>query len=195
MPVAKKAAKAAKPAPAKGGAADRSVASRLAAKASGLKVPAHLTGAAEEPKQRVLPKGFKLPKTLAEAADAYYEAREARLKAERDAKALEDVEGELRDHLLREMPKSKTSTIGGKVCAVELKKKSVPKVEDWSKVYDAIVSDYVAHKKKKTGQEDAAFALLGRSIGKAAVEEAWEAGRQVPGVAAFPVTTLSVRKL
>jgi hypothetical protein len=204
MPVAKKAAKKAparklplgsvKTAALMGSLTDAAK-KRLAAKAGGLKVPAHMTGAPDEPKQRVLPKGFKLPKNLSEAADAYFQAREARLAAEKAAAGLEDVEGALRDHLLREMPKAHTSTIGGKVCAVELVSKKVPKVEDWSKVYGSIVAGYLEHKKRKTGQEDAAFSLLGKAIGKAAVQEAWEAGRQVPGVAAFPVTTLSTRKL
>ena len=201
MPVAKKAAKpaakkAAKPAAKKAGLpVDKSVLARLAAKSGGLKVPEHMAGAVEEPKKRVLPKGFKLPARLAEAADAYFLAREERLTAEKKAKELEDVEGALRDHLLREMPKANTSTVGGRVCAVELVRKEVPKVDDWSKVYGAIVSDYLDQKKRRTGHEDAAFSLLGRAIGKAAVQEAWEAGKSVPGVTAFKVTTLSLRKL
>lgn len=163
----------------------------LAKRAGKTKVPDDSTGSATRP----LPKGFKFPKTLAACADLYWETREKRLAAEKEIEAGKAVEAAMRDHLIATLPTQQASTIGGKLCKVTLVRKSVPKVTDWSLVYKKIVDDYQAHAKRRDGLQDSAFALVGKSIGRAAVQEAWDAGKQVPGVEAYPVVELSVSKL
>jgi hypothetical protein len=172
-------------------AAPSAVADKLAAKAGKTKIPKEMTG--EDPPPKPLPKGFKIPKTLAACADLYYEVRERRLAAEKAIDAEKAVESALQEHLIASLPKQEASGVSGRLCSVSVVQKEVPKVEDWSKVYAYIVEKY--QKGKRSGNQDAAFALLGRSIGKAAVQEAWAEKRKVPGVGSFKVTTLSVSKI
>lgn len=165
---------------------------KLAARAKAAVVAAPV---AEVKAPRVLPKDFKMPKTLAACADLYYEQRAKRLAIEKTAEEMKNIEGALKDRLIAELPKGEASGIAGKVCRVSVVTKDVPRVEDWGKYYAAIVADYQAHVRKKDGQQDGAFSLLQRSIGVAAVRERWENKVQVPGVGKFTVVDLSVSKL
>lgn len=166
----------------------------LADRAGKTKPPESMTG--EEPK-RVLPKGWKPPKTVAEMADAYFLQRAARLAKEKEIELDKAVEAELKDLLIAKLPGQKASGVAGRVCSVSVVQKSTWKIKQngWSDYYRFIVDQYSSHVKKKDGQQDAAFAYLNRAIGKAAVAEAVEAGVKVPGVEEFKFYDLSVSKL
>jgi len=138
---------------------------------------------------------FKAPKTLAAAADKVYELREERLGFSRQADAIKAEEGFLREHLIENIPKGDATGVVGKVVRVVIKTDVVPVADDWSKIYAHIVEDYLAHKKKKTGQHDGAFALLNKALNSASVKEQWEAGKAVPGVGKFNSKSLSINKL
>jgi hypothetical protein len=138
---------------------------------------------------------FKAPKTLAAAADKVYELREERLGYSRQADAIKAEEGFLREHLIENIPKGDATGVVGKVVRVVIKSDVVPVAEDWSKIYEHIVADYLAHKKKKTGQHDGAFALLNKALNGASVKEQWESGKAVPGVGKFNSKSLSINKL
>lgn len=166
---------------------------KLAAKAKAAVAAAPEAGKEKAP--RVMPPDFKPPKTLAATADLLYTTRQARLEESKVIKAKENIEGWCRDRLIDELPKGEASGVAGKVCRVSIGSKQVPQVDDWSKLYAAIVANYLSHKKRKTGQEDGAFSLLNRALNAAAVEERWVAGETVDGVKSFPVTTVSVNKL
>lgn len=148
----------------------------------------------DEPKYKY-PDGWKAPKTLAQAADRLFETRQKRLALQKQVDAMQADETALKMHLLENLPKDKASGIAGKLARVTAVTKDVPRVEDWSKVYDHIVAEYNSHKRKKDGLQAGAFALLGRTIGKKAVEEAWNAGKTVPGVGTFTVNDISVNKV
>lgn len=138
---------------------------------------------------------FKVPKTLAAAADKVYELREERLGFSRQADAIKAEEGFLREHLIEHIPKGDATGVVGKVVRVIIKTDTVPVAEDWSAIYKSIVDTYLAHVKKKTGQQDAAFALLNKALNSASVKEQWEAGKAVPGVGKFNSKSLSINKL
>jgi len=128
---------------------------------------------------------FKFPKTLAGCADRLFEIRAHRLAQQKLVDAIEAEEQALKAHLIEQLPKDHASGVAGRLARVSLVVKTVPQVEDWDAFYAAI----------KQGEGTEGFALLGRSLGKAAIEERWEAGQDVPGVKPFPVTTLSINKV
>ena len=146
-------------------------------KARGAKpIPSNL----KEPKAKAAK--FKIPKSLAEAADLYYQTRERRLNMEKDAKEVQEQEAALREHLIANLPKSQAGGIAGKVARVEIKKRNVPQLADERKFFA------YAHRK---GNED----LVKESMVVSAVQARWEAGKSVPGVDTFTIVSLSVSKL
>jgi len=128
---------------------------------------------------------MKIPKTLGACADALYRVREERLALQEQVEQLRKHEAALTDHIINNLPKSDARGIAGKIVRVTIKKKRVPTVRDW----DALHAYVLKHAKK------GAFSLLQRRISVAAVEEIWEAGKQLPGVEPFDAVTLSVNKL
>jgi len=137
------------------------------------------------PDQKV--SAVKLPKSLAECADLLYKTRAERLKLQQEADKLEATESAIKQMLIKQLPKKKASSIGGVVAMASLNKKTVPSVKDWSALYKYIVKTYP--------KDPGVFSLLGRSVGKAAVEEIWKSGKAVPGVEAFETVTVSCTKL
>lgn len=126
-----------------------------------------------------------IPKAIGAAADKYYEVREARLQLERQADAMREFEGQLREHLINNIPKSKSTGVAGKLCRVSVVTDDVAQVQDWDKFYA-----YITKNAKSGG-----FALLNRAVNGKAVKELWDAKKKVPGVVPFTVTKLSLNKL
>ena len=127
-------------------------------------------------------KPFKLPRTLAECADKLYETREARHAIQKEADKLAEIESQLREHIIANLPKDEASGIAGKVARVSLEKKAVPTVEDWSKVQ--------AYIKKHN-----AFDLLQRRLNETAVKDRAENGKPVPNVGSFITVKVSCTKV
>lgn len=125
---------------------------------------------------------FKFPPKMGACADRLYELREARLAKQKEADAIEAEEKALKEHIIQTLPKSESSGVAGKVARVTVVSKDVPRVEDWDKLYKYV---------KKTG----AFELLQRRLSDAAVQERWEAGKEIPGVGTFGVVTVSINKV
>lgn len=154
------------------------------------------SAAAEKPKLGPPPKGVKAPKTPSVGVDLY----KALEKEYRDAKAVSDAAEErlkwVKAWLIDNIPKTGGAGAVGKTgfMATTIKKSS-PRAENWSAIYRGIVAEYAQHVKKKTGQEDAAFALLQKRLADGAVADLWEAGRRVDGISKFEYTTLSVTKV
>lgn len=153
--------------------------------------------AAGDPTEKVYepPAGWKAPKTLGAVADKLFTTRNARLALAKEVDALQAEETALKNHLIATLPKSDANGVAGKLCRVAVNKKDVARVEDWPGFYAGLVADYTSHMRKKDGLQDGAFALLQRSLGKAAVKEAWENGKAVKGVGKFTVIDVSINKL
>jgi hypothetical protein len=149
-----------------------------------------------------LPSGTPFPCSMGELPDTLKAAINTRLAAqkrmEEELKKLKADELALKDFIINEVPKSKAGGIIGTLYKAEITQREEPKVDvennGWHKVYETIVNDYLTHKKRKDGQEDAAFALLQKRLGDAAVKEMWETGKTVPGVNKFTVVDVSVTK-
>jgi hypothetical protein len=131
------------------------------------------------------PKAEKLPafpKAIGACADMVYKLREERKAAQKEVDKIEEREKALKEHIINNLPKSQTTGVAGKFARVTVVTKEVPQVKDWDAFYKHL---------KKTGE----FDLLGRSIGRAAIEARWDAGKKVPGVEAFTAVTLSINKV
>lgn len=127
-------------------------------------------------------KKLKIPKSLAAAADLYYETRTRRLDMEKDAEQVRKDEAELREHLINNLPKSQAGGIAGKKARVEISKRNVPKISNEKKFFA------YAHRK---GNED----LVKETMVVSAVQARWDEGKVVPGIEAFTVVGLSLHKL
>lgn len=145
-----------------------------------------------------LPSGAPFPVSLGALADEYYVKKHERMalqKAQEEAlKQVKADEDFIKNFIIDTVPKSDQGGLMGVHAVAEIVKKDVPRVEDWSKYYAFIVAEYTKHAKKKDGQQDGAFAFLQRRAGDAAVKEMWEAGTAVPGVGKFTVIDVSITK-
>lgn len=136
---------------------------------------------ATEPKKAKVP-ASKFPKTMAACADAYQEARDNRLAADKEVARLKEWENALKEHIINNLPKSEATGVSGKYAQVTVVTKTKLKVADWDKFYSHV---------KKTGH----FELLNRALNQAAAQERFDAGKPVPGVDTFDDVTLSLHRL
>lgn len=140
-------------------------------------------------------KDIVLPKMIAECADDLYNTRKKRLELQKEVDELQARETALKNKIIDELPKSKSSGISGKIANVKISTKDIPEVEDWNKFYDGLVDSFIKERKKKTGQEYGVFALMQKRIGTKAVEEIWEAGKSVAGVTKKTIKEVSCTKV
>ena len=127
-------------------------------------------------------KAYKFPKKMGECADLLYNLRVKRLAGQKLVDEVEAEEKALKEFIIETLPKSEASGISGAIANVKVVNKMVPQVKDWDSLYAYIL-------KTKS------FDLLNRALNKTAVEERYEAGKKVPGVEDFQVTTVSVTKI
>lgn len=127
-------------------------------------------------------KTFKPPKTLGACIDQAYELRSERLRLQREIDAIGAQETLMKDHIINTFSKTDINGAKGKRASCGIVPKRVPKVMDWNAVYAYIL---------KTKSPE----LLQRRIHEKAWRERLEDGKAVPGVEAFDVITLSLRKL
>ena len=125
---------------------------------------------------------YKFPKQLAVCADRIYQLREERLAKKREVDELEAEEKALKEHVIKNLPKSEASGVAGKIARVAAITKEVPQVKDWDLFHKHV---------KKTGE----FDLLQRRLTDSAIQERWDAGKKIPGVESFTVVTLSITKV
>lgn len=127
-------------------------------------------------------------RNLAVVADQYKEARDARLKKEKEAAKLKEKEAELYQYLIDNLPASKAGGIQGSIARVEIVFKEVP-VFDGEDDGDVVASrDKFFKFAKRKGNED----LVSEQMNQKAIKERWEAGKEVPGIVRFKMKRLSL---
>lgn len=129
-----------------------------------------------------LPKGFKLPKTLAACADMLYELKTEKSAAQKVVDEIEAKQKALQAHLISTLPKSQATGVSGKLANAKIVTEDVPKVEDWPTFY--------AHIAKTKS-----FDLLNKAVNKAAVKERWDAKKKIPGMGTFKAVKVSLTKV
>ena len=105
-------------------------------------------------------------------------ARAERLAAQKAVDKLQEAETALKKQVMDRLEKAKNKAVSNGDRLFQLVTKDEPTTENWSLLYAHI---------QKTGE----FDLIERRLSKAAVKERNELGEKVPGVAWFPVATLS----
>jgi hypothetical protein len=123
----------------------------------------------------------KFPSTIGACIDALYKLRQERFAIEKKAEAIQKKESELESHILETFNKSDLDGARGKFATAGVSQNTVPTVKDWDKLYRYI---------KKTD----AFELLQRRVSATAYRERLDQKEVVPGVEAFIVTKLSLKK-
>jgi hypothetical protein len=126
-------------------------------------------------------KQFVLPATIGAAADKLYALREKRYALNKQVEALEAEESAIRDFVIKTLPKSQASGVAGRVARVQVEKKSIPQVKNWTLFYAFII---------KTKD----FSLLQRRPGDAAIKERWNKKQAIPGVGRIDVPVVSLTK-
>lgn len=125
---------------------------------------------------------FKIPKTLGACADLLYTTRKDRLELQKQVDDLKKQEGELKEHIIQNLPKSSATGVSGKVANAKVTKTDKPTVEDWDKIYKYI-------------KKNNAFELMQRRLNTKSVEERWEDGKKIPGVGKMTVVDVSSTKV
>lgn len=119
--------------------------------------------------------------TLGQCADELYALRERKSKLNKQVDELEGLERALRERLINELPKSDADGVVGRKAKAVVTTKKVATVKDWDALYK-----HVARTKS--------FDLLQRRVSDAAVKARWDDQKQVPGVEAFTVVSVSITK-
>lgn len=86
------------------------------------------------------------------------------------------------EHFVQTLKLGESSGVQGKKSRVQVTENIIPVVDDWTKFY--------AHIKKK-GE----FDLLNRAPNRAAIQERWDAKKQIPGIGKFHAKKVSCTKL
>ena len=141
------------------------------------------TGVTEEMLLEFCPKEmlakFKKAKTPAARADFLFELDRGPLKDARAAfKKLDEFAGKIEAWFIENLVGDQTG-VSGTLGRVEVKLKEVATATDWDKFYGHI---------KKKGE----FELLNRAVNQKAVQERWEAGKEVPGISKFTTKKISL---
>jgi hypothetical protein len=113
-------------------------------------------------------------------ADEYNEARKARLEADKKVEFLKARETELKERIIKLMQSTGEDSMGGDACVVFLNRKDEPQATDWQAIYTYIAAND-------------AFELLHRRLTATAIKERKENGENIPGIAWYPVYSLSVK--
>lgn len=122
---------------------------------------------------------FKAAKTPAARADLLFTLSNKEWKElKKTFDAMNDFLGKLEQWFVQEF-KNDQRGVTGKVGRVEVKRKDIPKADDWAKIYSYI---------KKTGS----FDLLNKAINRTAVQERWDQKKNVPGIGKFTADVISL---
>lgn len=133
-----------------------------------------------------LPPNPKSLKAMSICADDLYTVVHERYALNKAVEALQKKEALLREHIIENVSKDSTG-VAGKIASVAVKIKSVVTVKDWPKLYDYIL--------KAAKKDPGAWSLLHKRVGDKAVQEIWEAGKDVPGVESMDVPVVSISKV
>ena len=125
---------------------------------------------------------FKVPESLAQAADLLYSTRQSRLAVEKQVDELAAIETKIKEYLIAQLPKGDASGVAGSLARVSLKTKTKAQVENWEELYRHI-------------EETGSWELVQRRISETAVRDRWEQGEEVPGVSKFHAIEVSCTKV
>ena len=119
---------------------------------------------------------------LADLVDEFTVARDLRLAADKEAKALKKTESTLKARVIDELIRNSATMVGGSTHRVTLQVKTKPQAEDWPLIY-------------KYMKEKDAMDIVQRRLLGSAIDDRIEEGEEIPGIIFVQVNDLSVAKL
>lgn len=130
--------------------------------------------------------GDPIPESMGAVADEYALTKNFRLAMEKVVEPVKDRESELRDHMIRNLEKSRgeggDTGAAGRMYRVQIKDKEIPKVNDWNRFW-GFIAEYQR------------FDLLQKRTSDKAVMDMVEAGQMPPGVETVLIPDVSVTKV
>lgn len=130
--------------------------------------------------------GAAIPDSMGAVADEYALTRNFRLAMEKVVEPVKERESELRDHMIRNLEKSrdegKDTGAAGRLYRVQIKDKEIPKVNNWQEFWD-----FIAVNKR--------FDLLQKRTSDKAIMDMVEADQMPPGVETVLIPDVSVTKV
>lgn len=130
--------------------------------------------------------GASIPDSMGAVADEYALTRNFRLAMEKVVEPVKERESELRDHMIRNLEKSrdegKDTGAAGRLYRVQIKDKEIPKVNNWQEFWD-----FIAVNKR--------FDLLQKRTSDKAIMDMVEADQMPPGVETVLIPDVSVTKV
>lgn len=124
---------------------------------------------------------MKIPKTLGACIDLMYKLKQERAVIEKSSETIKAQENEIEVHLLDSFGKSDLEGARGKLAVAGVNISTVPTVKDWDKLYAYIL-------------KNKAWDLLQKRASATAFRERWDDEVVIPGVEAFTVIKLSLKK-
>jgi hypothetical protein len=101
--------------------------------------------------------------------DELYETRKNRLAQQKTVDTYKAIETKLTKDIMALLHDQDTTSISGKLATFSITEKVVPKVVDYNKLKEYIVSTGYVH-------------LLGRTVSAPAAREIWDIDEEIPGV-------------
>lgn len=120
--------------------------------------------------------------TLGEQIDELYQKRAERLELEKQVEELKKDEEAIKNYLLTTFGEEGLNGAKGSVATAAVSVQLIPHATDWPLIYKYI-------------DENKAWDLLERRIGRMAYRSRYEAGEEVPGIEPISVATLSLTKI
>ena len=124
---------------------------------------------------------MKIPKTLGACIDLMYKLKQESAVIEKSSETIKAQENEIEVHLLDSFGKSDLEGARGKLAVAGVNISTVPTVKDWDKLYAYIL-------------KNKAWDLLQKRASATAFRERWDDEVVIPGVEAFTVIKLSLKK-
>lgn len=119
--------------------------------------------------------------TLGGLVDQLYEAREKRMALEKQVKAMEHEEDELRKKIFDRADDEETAGGKGKLASFSINERVSPQVSNWDEFYKYI-------------HENKFFHLLHRRPSSDGCREIFDRGEQIPGVDKFTQRVINLQK-
>lgn len=116
---------------------------------------------------------------LGDLADAYKEARDSRLAADKAAQKLKEVETSLKNTIIAECKANDLSAVGGQVALVKYTVKEKPVPQDWPAIHRFMI-------------ENDAMDLMQKRLHEGACKERIDIGVMIPGVGILEIDHLSI---
>lgn len=132
--------------------------------------------------QRLLD-GGPLPESLGAVVDAYAHTRQLRLAMEKEIDPVRELEGRLREHIVKNLSKGDDTGVAGKKYRAQIVVKTIPKIADFG-----VLASWI--------RKNDRFDMLQKRLSEKAVKDWWEQeDRPLPGVEKFHHHDVSVVKI